>query len=132
MKREYKAGIAVSSDLKYQKLVLTDPDERGIVSIRYKEPLEDKSSQIEAVVYNTNHSTQNIQLAYFLYCISEKLRRSDRLDEYDDKFLEVMITSEFYKNFSGSNKRKLEILLDALKHKGERKVDIDLPPWMLK
>ena len=123
---------AASSDLKYQKPVLTGSDELGSVSIRYKEPLEDKSSQIEAVVYNTNHSTQNIQLAYFLYCISEKLRRSDRLDEYDDKFLEVMITSEFYKNFSGSNKRKLEILLDALKHKGERKVDIDLPPWMLK
>ncbi len=106
---------AASSDLKYQKPVLTGSDELGTVSIRYKEPLSDKSSQVETVVYNTNHSTQNVQLAYFLYCISEKLRKSKRLDEYDEKFLDVMITSGFYKNFSGPNKEKLEMLLDAYK-----------------
>ena len=107
---------AASSDLKYQKPVLTDSNELGTVSIRYKEPLSDTSSQIETVVYNSNHSTQNVQLAYFLYCISEKLRESKRLDEYDEHFLEVMITSGFYKNFSGPNKEKLEMLLDAYKH----------------
>ena len=107
---------AVSFDLKYQKPVLTGSDELGTVSIRYKEPLSDKSSQIEAVVYNTNHSTQNVQLAYFLYCISEKFRGSDKLDAYDEQFLDVMITSEFYKNFSGSNKEKMEMLLQAYKH----------------
>ena len=114
---------AVSSDLKYQRPVLTDSDELGTVSIRYKEPLSDKSSQIETVVYNTNHSSQNVQLAYFLYCISEKLRESKRLDEYDVKFLDVMITSGFYKNFSGPNKEKLEMLLDAYKHNSEREED---------
>ena len=106
----------VSSDLKYQKSVLTQSDELGSVSIRFKEPLSDKSSEIGMAVYNTNHSTQNVQLAYFLYCLSEKLRGSDKLDEYDEKFLDVMITSEFYKNFSGANKEKLEMLLDAYKH----------------
>ncbi|MBQ3366453.1 MAG: von Willebrand factor type A domain-containing protein [Acidaminococcaceae bacterium] len=105
-----------SSDLKYQKPVLTNSDELGSVSIRFKEPLSDKSSQIETAVYNTNHSTQNIRLAYFLYCLSEKLRGSDKLDEYDEQFLDVMITSEFYKNFSGANKEKLEMLMDAFKH----------------
>ena len=115
---EEKDPVA-SSDLKYQKSVLTDSNELGTVSIRYKEPLSDTSSQIETVVYNTNHSTQNVQLAYFLYCISEKLRESKRLDEYDEKFLEVMITSGFYKNFSGPNKEKLEMLLDAYKHKAK-------------
>ena len=110
---------AASSDLKYQKPVLTGSDEMGSVSIRFKEPLSDKSSQIETAVYNTNHSTQNIQLAYFLYCISEKLRGSDKLDEYDEQFLDVMITSEFYKNFSGTNKEKLEMLLDAFKRNEE-------------
>ena len=110
---------AASSDLKYQKPVLTNSDELGSVSIRYKEPLSDKSSQVETAVYNTNHSTQNIQLAYFLYCLSEKLRGSDKLDAYDEQFLDVMITSEFYKNFSGANKEKLEMLLDAFKRNEE-------------
>ena len=110
---------AASSDLKYQKPVLTNSDELGSVSIRYKEPLSNQSSQIETAIYNTNHSTQNIQLAYFLYCLSEKLRGSDKLDEYDEQFLDVMITSEFYKNFSGANKEKLEMLLDAFKRNEE-------------
>ena len=110
---------AASSDLKYQKPVLTNSDELGSVSIRYKEPLSDKSSQVETAVYNTNHSTQNIRLAYFLYCLSEKLRGSDKLDAYDEQFLDVMITSEFYKNFSGANKEKLEMLLDAFKRNEE-------------
>ena len=113
-----------STDLKYQKPVLTDSDELGTVAIRYKEPLSDTSSQIETAVYNTNHCTQNVQLAYFLYCLSEKLRGSDKLDEYDEKFLDVMITSEFYKNFSGPNKEKLEMLLDAYKHNAEREEDL--------
>ena len=107
---------AASSDLKYQKPVLTNSDELGSVSICFKEPLSDKSSQIETAVYNTNHSTQNIRLAYFLYCLSEKLRGSDKLDEYDEQFLDVMITSEFYKNFSGANKEKLKMLMGAFKH----------------
>jgi Ca-activated chloride channel family protein len=110
---------AASSDLKYQKPVLTNSDELGSVSIRYKEPLSNQSSQIETAIYNTNHSTQNIRLAYFLYCLSEKLRGSDKLDEYDEQFLDVMITSEFYKNFSGANKEKLEMLLDAFKRNEE-------------
>ncbi len=105
-----------SSDLKYQKPVLTDSDELGVVSVRYKEPLSDKSSQVETVIYNKNYGTQNVQLAYFLYCLSEKLRKSERLDKYDEQFLDVMITSGFYKNFSGPNKEKLELLLNAKKH----------------
>ena len=118
---------AVATDLKYQKPVLTDSDELGSVSIRYKEPLSDKSSEIGAAVYNKNRSTQNVQLAYLLYCLSEKLRGSDKLDEYDEKFLDVMITSEFYKNFSGPNREKLEMLLDAYKHNAEREgADEDL------
>ena len=118
---------AVATDLKYQKPVLTDSDELGSVSIRYKEPLSDKSSEIGAAVYNKNRSTQNVQLAYLLYCLSEKLRGSDKLDEYDEKFLDVMTTSEFYKNFSGPNREKLEMLLDAYKHNAEREgADEDL------
>ena len=118
---------AVTTDLKYQKPVLTDSDELGSVSIRYKEPLRDKSSEIGTAVYNKNRSTQNVQLAYLLYCLSEKLRGSDKLDDYDGQFLDVMVTSEFYKNFTGPNREKLEMLLDAYKHNAEREeADEDL------
>ena len=113
-----------SSDLKYQKPVLTDSEELGTVAIRYKEPLSDTSSQIETAVYNTERSTQNVQLAYLLYGISEKLRGSDKLDEYDKQFLDGMIAGDFCKNLSGSNKEKLEMLLDALKHNAEWEEDL--------
>ena len=114
---------AASSDLKYQKPVLTGSDELGTVSIRYKEPLSDTSSQIKTVVYNTNHGTENVRLAYFLYCLSEKLRESKKLDACDEQFLDVMTAGDFYKNFSGPNKEKLEMLLDAYKHNAEREED---------
>ena len=112
---------AAASDLKYQKPVLTNSDELGTVAIRYKEPLSDTSSQIETAVYNTNHSTDNVRLAYFLYCISEKLRKSKRLDKYDKQFLDEMLIGDFYKKFSGANKEKLEMLVDAYKHNAKRK-----------
>ena len=116
-----------STDLKYQKPVLTGSDELGTVAIRYKEPLSDKSAQIETAVYNNNHSTQNIRLAYLLYCISEKLRGSEKLDEYDRQFLDEMTAGDFRKNLSGSNKEKLEMLLKACKHNAKRKkADEDL------
>ncbi len=102
-----------ASDLKYQTFVLTDSDELGTVSIRYKEPLGDESILIESVVSGTNHSTQNAELAYFLYCLSEKFRGSDKLDEYDERFLNEMISSGKYKDFSGPNKEKLEMLVKA-------------------
>ena len=106
-----------SSDLKYQRPELTESDEMASVSVRYKEPLENKSSLVETAVYNTNHSTQNVQLAYFLYCLSEKLRGSKRLDTYDENFLERMIASGFYKNFSDPNREKLKMLVKAWQHK---------------
>ena len=113
-----------SSNLKYQKPMLTDSEELGTVAIRYKEPLSDTSSQIETAVYNTERSTQNVQLAYLLYCISEKLRGSDKLDEYDKQFLDGMIAGDFCKNLSSSNKEKLEMLLDALKYNAEWEEDL--------
>lgn len=127
--REAKAA----SDLKYQTPVLTESDELGTVSIRYKEPLGEESVLIEEVVYNTNHSTQNAELAYFLYCLSEKLRGSDKLDEYDEQFLNEMITSGKYQDFSGPNKEKLEMLVKAFRQnnrRNESRKNLDIPPWL--
>ena len=122
-----------ASDLKYQTFVLTDSDELGTVSIRYKEPLGDESILIESVVSGTNHSTQNAELAYFLYCLSEKLRGSDKLDEYDEQFLKEMISSGKYKDFSGPNKEKLEMLVKAFQKNNlsnESRSDLDIPPYL--
>ncbi len=112
-----------SSDLKYQTPVLKDSDELGTVSIRYKEPLGDKGIQLASAFFNVDQNTQNAQMAYFLYCLSEKLRGSDKLDEYDEQFFDVMITSGLYRNFAAPNREKLEMLVDAFKHNGEREED---------
>lgn len=57
----------------------------------------------------------------FLNCLSEKLRGPDKLDEQDGQFPDVMITRAFYKNFSGTNREKPEMLLKAYKHTAKKK-----------
>ena len=118
-----------ASDLKYQTPILTDSDELGTVKIRYKEPLSDTSCLIEETIPNTDNSTGNIRLAYLLYCISEKLRGSDKLDEADEKHLSDMLTSEKYREFDGPNLEKLDLLLDALVKKADRKDDTHFDLW---
>ena len=109
-----------ASDLKYQTPVLTDSDELGTVKIRYKEPLSDVSHPVEATFRNTDHATANARLAYLLYCISEKLRRSDKLDEADEAYLADMLTDGKYKEIAGTNTEKLELLIDALNPASEQ------------
>ena len=104
----------VRSDLKYQKTVLTDSDELGTIKVRYKEPLSDVSHEIESVVYNQDAGTKNTELAWFIYCVSEKLRGSDKLDAADEKFLEKMLADGKYKELTGSNQEKLRLLVEAM------------------
>ena len=103
-----------ASDLKYQTPVLTDSDELGTVKIRYKDPLSDVSHPVEATFFNKDYSTSNARLAYLLYCISEKLRGSDKLDEADEAYLADMLTDRKYKDIAGPNLEKLDLLIDAL------------------
>jgi Ca-activated chloride channel family protein len=103
-----------TSDLKYQTPVLTDSDELGTVKIRYKDPLSDVSHPIEATFFNKDYSTSNARLAYLLYCISENLRGSDKLDEADEAYLADMLTDRKYKDIAGPNLEKLDLLIDAL------------------
>ncbi len=112
------AETDTDAGLRYQTRVLKESDELGTVAVRGKEPLSEESFQIDATVYNTDHFTQNAQLAYFLYCLSEKLRGSGRLDAYDGQYLNVMLTSRLYRNFSGSNREKLETLVKAYEGRG--------------
>ena len=102
------------SDLKYQKTVLTDSDELGTIRVRYKEPLTDDSCEIEKIVYPDEKSGVNIQLAYMLYCLSEKLRGSDKLDKADENFLHEVMAGGLYEAFPESNEEKLQVFINAL------------------
>jgi Ca-activated chloride channel family protein len=100
------------TDLKYQTPLLTDSDELCTVKIRYKEPLADVSHEIESVVYNQDAGTKNTELAWFIYCVSEKLRGSDKLDTEDEAFLEKMLAGGKYKELG--NREKLTMLVEAM------------------
>ena len=102
------------NDLKYQKTVLNDSDELGTIRVRYKEPLPDDSCDIEKIVYTDEKSGVNIQLAYMLYCLSEKLRGSDKLDEADENFLHEVMAGGLYEAFPESNEEKLQVFINAL------------------
>ena len=102
------------SDLKYQKTVLNDSDELGTIRVRYKEPLSEDSCEIEKIVYPDEKSGVNIQLAYMLYCLSEKLRGSGKLDEADENFLHEVMAGGLYEAFPESNEEKLELFINAL------------------
>jgi Ca-activated chloride channel family protein len=106
----------VRNELKYQKTVLNDSDELGTVKLRFKEPLSDVSSEIEKIVYPDEKSGNNIKLAYLLYCISEKMRGSDKLDEDDQQFLHEMVADGLYKEFIKTNGEKLEAFVNAFSH----------------
>ena len=107
------ASEPIRSDLKYQSPQLTDSDELCTVSVRYKDPLGDESHLIETVVYNEDHSTENLELAYTLYCIAARLRSSDLTDPDDAKQIIRLLTGE-YKACAEHDTEKLELLAKAL------------------
>ena len=49
-----------------------------------------------------------------LYCVSEKLRGSDKLDEADEVFLEKMLVDGKYKELNSSNSEKLTLFVEAM------------------
>ena len=106
-------------DLKYQSAIYNDYDEICTVKIRYKEPLSDESSEISKVALPDEESGANVQLAYLLYCISEELRDSFKLDDFDKKYLDVMLTSGFNKEWLKNNGEKLTAFLDAYKKESD-------------
>lgn len=109
---EMEDGVP-QSDLRYVRPVLNESNELCTVKLRYKEPLGGKSTELVFPVLMAQTEVRNAQLAYFLYCASEKLRGSDRLDAYDEEFLKVMLTSELYRNYAEENGEKLELIAKA-------------------
>lgn len=92
----------VESGYKYAKVVTTGSTELGTVKVRYKEPLEDTSREIEYVIPSAEDTfTDNIKLAYVVYVCAEKLRGSDKITDQD-----VQLAQQYYDSL-GEEIRKL-------------------------
>ena len=99
-------------ELKYQRLATNDYEELGTVSVRFKAPLSDESDEVSGIIPLAPKATDNSRFAYFLYCLSEKLRGSDKLDEDDIKFFDDMLEGGKYKELAGSKADFLEKLVN--------------------
>ncbi len=130
---ELEMGEAAQAGLKYQTAVPTGSDELCTVKIRYKEPLEDVSHELEAVVYDRDTGTKNAELARLLYCVSEKLRGSDKLDASDEQFLARMLSGGKYKKLRGKDAEKLTLFVESnLRMPKSQKVSkkaVENPPY---
>ena len=102
-------------NLKYRKMVLNDLDEIGTVSVRFKEPTDDVSSEISAVIPVEAKSGDNVKKAYLIYCLSEKLRGSNKLDLSDFKYLADMLNDEKYRDFLKGKDEVFATMFDKVK-----------------
>ena len=74
-----------AAENRYTRVVTTGSSELCTVRIRYKEPLEEVSHEIEHVVADASeHYTDNLQLAHAVYVAAEKLRNSDKIEQRDE------------------------------------------------
>ena len=98
-----KTGTApADSGLKYSRLVTTGSPEPGTIKVRYKEPLEDKSHELEKVIETADASfTDNLRLAFIVYVCAEKLRGSDKISEE-----EIKLARKLYDELGSSIREK--------------------------
>ena len=114
---------ALDSDLKYVRHELVESPELGTVRINYKDPLGEKSHEIEAPIFANETAAgffgyetgaaSNVKLAYLIYCAAEMLRKSDKMDDDDKVYLWSMTKDSTFKNIAGTpdNEEKLACLL---------------------
>ena len=70
---------------RYTRVVTTGSAELGTVKVRYKEPLEDVSHEVEHVIPDAEERyTDNLLLASAVFVAAEKLRDSDKVDARDE------------------------------------------------
>ncbi len=106
----------VKQELKYQSAQLTDSDELCTVKIRYKAPLSDESTELAKAVSakEFKEDSENIRLARFLYCLGEKLRKSDKLSSADEDFYAAMLKDDAYLKLPGGNGELLRLIIKYL------------------
>lgn len=106
---------AVESDSRYVKMVTTGSAELGTVKIRFKEPLAERSEEIEYVIPSAEEDySDNLRLAYVVYVCAEKLRMSDKISEEDVKLAQKLY-GELGEEIRGMNKADLAKLAEILK-----------------
>ncbi len=112
---ELELGIGdTATGLKYQTPVIQEFPELCTVKVRYKEPLSDQSIEIVHTAPAEDTKTENVLFAYLLYCMAEKLRKSDKLDIEDREFLNVMLTNRLYQSTLKRNGEKFILFLKTL------------------
>ena len=124
-------NTAVESGLKYSKLITTDSQELGTVKVRYKEPLEDVSHELEKTIDTAASYTDNLRLAFIVYVCAEKLRGSDKISA-----AELDLAKKLYKELGpdirGKNAADLYKLAGIL-DKSAKELGIGIPeepfPW---
>ncbi len=88
--------------LKYSKIITTGSQEPATVKVRYKEPLEDVSHELETVVETADASyTDNLRLAFIVYVCAEKLRGSDKISDE-----EIDLAKKLYKELGTEAREK--------------------------
>ena len=109
----------VESGYRYAKVVTTGSSELGTVKVRYKEPLEDTSKEIEYVISSAEDGfTDNLRLAYVVYVCAEKLRGSDKISRQDIE-LAGELCGEIGEEIREMNKADFYKLPEILKRTGD-------------
>lgn len=119
-------GTDIDSGLKYSKLTATGSKEPGTVKVRYKEPLEDVSHELEKVIETADASyTDNLRLAFIVYVCSEKLRGSDRISSE-----EIELAKKLYKELGDAIREKNSAdlyKLAGIMDKSEKELGVGIP-----
>ena len=119
-------GTALDSGLKYSKLTATGSMEPGTVKVRYKEPLEDVSHELEKVIETADASyTDNLRLAFIVYACAEKLRGSDRISAE-----EIELAKKLYKELGDPIREKNSAdlyKLAGILDKSEKELGVGIP-----
>lgn len=103
-----------SEELKYQRLAPNEYKELGTVSVRFKAPLSDESDEVSEIIPIDLKYTDNSKLAYLLYCISEVLRGSKKLDKKDYGYLVGCLAADAYKSLTDTKLDALASLISKI------------------
>lgn len=115
----------IDSGLKYSKMVTTGSRELGTVKVRYKEPLEEVSHELERVVETAAESfSDNLRLAFIVYVCAEKLRGSDKISD-----AEVALAKKLYQELGEPVRERNAVdlyKLAGILDKSERELNIGI------
>ena len=121
-----KDDAPADSGLKYSRLVTTGSQELGTVKVRYKEPFEDISHELEKVIETADASyTDNLRLAFTVYVCAEKLRSSDKISAE-----EIDLAKKLYKELGNDIREKNSAdlyKLAGILDKSEKELNIGIP-----